>query len=60
MKRKKGVPGEEFGGLPDDDPVKRATDAAAQGFAPGIVSPTMILLDRHNLRCESCGLRSTL
>ena len=37
------------GGLPNDDPVKRATEAAAQGFAPGIVSPTMILLEGHGL-----------
>jgi RND superfamily putative drug exporter len=37
------------GGLPNDDPVKRATEAAAQGFAPGIVSPTMILLEGRGL-----------
>ncbi|WP_226913663.1 MMPL family transporter [Gephyromycinifex aptenodytis] len=31
--------------LPDDNTVKRATDAAAHGFAPGITSPTSVLLE---------------
>jgi len=32
-------------GLPGSDNVKRASDAAARGFAPGILSPTELLLE---------------
>ena len=35
--------------LPDDNPVKRAAAAAAAGFAPGIASPTTILIERPGL-----------
>ncbi len=33
------------GGLPASDPVSRAQEAAAAGFAPGIVSPTVLVVD---------------
>ncbi len=33
------------GGLPADNPVSLAQEAAAQGFAPGIVSPTVLVVD---------------
>ncbi len=35
--------------LPDDNPVKRAAAAAAEGFAPGVASPTTILIERPGL-----------
>jgi putative drug exporter of the RND superfamily len=33
------------GGLPRDNQVRRAADAASQGFAAGVVSPSMVLLE---------------
>ncbi len=33
------------GGLPADDRVRQAADAASRGFAPGVLSPTEVLLE---------------
>ena len=38
-----------WGGLPEDNRTKQATEAATRGFAAGILSPTMILLEGDNL-----------
>lgn len=42
--------------LPPENPVKRATAAAAAGFAPGISSPTTILVERPGLLQDLGGL----
>ena len=39
-------------GLPPDNEVRRAADAASAGFAPGIVAPTEILLQGSSLGTE--------
>jgi RND superfamily putative drug exporter len=35
----------QIAGLPDESEPRRAQEAAAQGFAPGILSPTVLLLE---------------
>lgn len=44
------------GALPDDAPVAVASDAAQAGFAPGIVSPTEILLEADGIDGQPAGL----
>lgn len=39
-------------GLPADDPARRAADAAGKGFAPGIVAPTELILERGGIAAE--------
>ncbi len=43
--------------LPDDEPVARAAAAAVEGFAPGILSPTEILLEGDRLADDAAALR---
>jgi len=43
-------------GLPGSDEVKRAADDAGKGFAPGIVSPTELLVEGQGLRDDQAGL----
>ncbi len=43
-------------GLPSDSEPRRAQDAAAQGFAPGILSPTVVLLEGVDERLDLPGL----
>jgi RND superfamily putative drug exporter len=43
-------------GLPGSDQVKRAADDAGKGFAPGIVSPTELLVEGQVLRDDQAGL----
>ncbi len=42
--------------LPDSYEAKRAADAAAQGFAPGVLSPTVVLLEGEGLTEQRSGL----
>lgn len=42
--------------LPSGNPVKQATEAAAAGFAPGISSPTTILIEGPDLLDNLAGL----
>lgn len=42
--------------LPEDNTVKRAAVAAAEGFAPGITSPTSILLQSEGITDDLQGL----
>jgi RND superfamily putative drug exporter len=44
-------------GLPDDLPVQRAYTAAAKGFAPGVLSPTVMLVQRQGIVGEQRALR---
>ncbi|WP_191898556.1 MMPL family transporter [Planomonospora parontospora] len=37
------------GSLPADDPVRKAASAAQQAFAPGVLSPTVVLLEGENI-----------
>ena len=43
-------------GLPDDSGPKRAAIAASEGFAPGILSPTVLLLENVDARRDLPGL----
>lgn len=43
--------------LPDDEPVAVAAEAAATGFAPGILSPTEVLLEGEDLDEQHVALR---
>jgi putative drug exporter of the RND superfamily len=43
-------------GLPESSEQRRAQDAAAQGFAPGILSPTVLLLEGVDGRADLPGL----
>jgi len=43
-------------GLPADSEPRRAQDAAGQGFAPGILSPTVVLLEGVDERLDLPGL----
>jgi RND superfamily putative drug exporter len=43
-------------GLPSDAEPRRAQDAAAQGFAPGILSPTVVLLEGVDDQLDLPGL----
>ena len=43
-------------GLPSDSEPRRAQDAAAQGFAPGILSPTVVLLEGVDEQLDLPGL----
>ena len=43
-------------GLPAETEPRRAQDAAAQGFAPGILSPTVVLLEGVDERLDLPGL----
>ena len=43
-------------GLPKESQQKRAQQAAAQGFAPGILSPTVLLLEGVDERADLRGL----
>ena len=43
-------------GLPGSDQVKQAADDAGKGFAPGIVSPTELLVEGRGLRDDQAGL----
>ena len=43
-------------GLPGDSEPRRAQDAAAEGFAPGILSPTVVLLEGVDERLDLPGL----
>lgn len=43
-------------GLPADSEPRRAQDAAAQGFAPGILSPTVVLLEGVDEQLDLPGL----
>lgn len=43
-------------GLPDDSEPKRAQEAAAQGFAPEILSPSVLLLEGVDPRAEVAAL----
>jgi RND superfamily putative drug exporter len=43
-------------GLPESSEQRRAQDAAAQGFAPGILSPTVLLLEGVNGDADLPGL----
>ena len=43
-------------GLPRDAEARRAADAAATGFAPGILSPTVLLLEDVDRRLDLEGL----
>ena len=43
-------------GLPAESEPRRAQDAAAQGFAPGILSPTVVLLEGVDERLDLPGL----
>jgi RND superfamily putative drug exporter len=38
--------------LPADDPVREAAEAAATGFAPGILAPTAVIVSRPGLTAE--------
>ncbi len=39
----------QIAGLPDDSEPRRAQEAAAEGFAPGILSPTVLLVEGADL-----------
>ncbi len=41
------------GGLPADNPVQQAQTAAAKGFAQGIISPTVLLLEGQDLNRQT-------
>lgn len=43
--------------LPEDHPVQVAADAAAEGFAPGIVSPSVLLVQGEGVAGQLEGLR---
>ncbi len=43
-------------GLPADSEPKRAAEAAERGFAPGILSPTVLLLEGVDRRLDLPGL----
>ncbi|MFP5218518.1 MAG: MMPL family transporter [Actinomycetes bacterium] len=43
--------------LPSDEPASRAAGAAAEGFAPGILSPTEILIEADGITRERSELR---
>jgi putative drug exporter of the RND superfamily len=43
-------------GLPADSEPARAAAAAAEGFAPGILSPTLLLVEEHTLAGEELAL----
>jgi putative drug exporter of the RND superfamily len=43
-------------GLPDASDVERSATAAATGFAPGILSPTLVVLDGDGLREQRAAL----
>lgn len=45
-------------GLPDDNEVSIGAHDAAKGFAPGILSPTLLLLQGHDLKQQSVALAS--
>lgn len=44
------------GSLPAGNPVSAATDAAVTGFAPGILSPTVLVAQRAGLTRQRAGL----
>ena len=43
-------------GLPSGSESRQAADAAAQGFAPGILAPTLVLVERDGIAAEREGL----
>ena len=44
--------------LPGDDPVAAAADAASDGFAPGVVSPTELLLEGAGIAADPAALQA--
>jgi len=44
-------------GLPEDSQTRRAYEQASRGFAPGILSPTVVIVERPGLVAERAKLR---